>query len=225
MKTRTLAVVGGACVVAMLAVSAWAWPQGPADAQIPLHWGLDGRADGYVPTWIGLLGIPLTAAALVALLTVIPRFEPRRRNLERSSTAYAAIGVAIAGFLAALHVVVVLAALGAHADVAAVATIGTGVLFVVIGNYLGKTRSNWFFGVRTPWTLSSDLSWARTHRAGGWLFMAIGLATLVATITLGSQVALWLMVAGLLGGVVGLFAYSYLVWRDDPARHDLEATR
>ena len=225
MKTRTLVVVGGVFVLAMLAVSAWAWPQIPAEARIPIHWGPDGRADGYGSKELGLLGMPLVAAAVVGLLTAVPRFEPRRRNLERSSTAYVAIGIAVAGFLFALHVAAVLAALGSEADITAVATIGSGVLFVVIGNYLGKTRSNWFFGIRTPWTLSSDRSWARTHRAGGLLFVLIGLAVVAVTLAVGAQVALWVMLGSLGVGVVALFGYSYLVWRDDPARRDLEVTR
>jgi uncharacterized membrane protein len=224
-KTRTLVVVGGAFVLAMLAVSAWAWPQIPADARIPIHWGPDGRADGYGSKELGLLGMPLVAAAVVGLLAAVPRFEPRRRNLERSSMAYVAIGIAVAGFLFALHVAAVLTALGSEADITAVATIGSGVLFVVIGNYLGKTRSNWFFGIRTPWTLSSDRSWARTHRAGGLLFVLIGLAVVAVTLAVGAQVALWVMLGSLGVGVVALFGYSYVVWRDDPARHDLEVTR
>lgn len=225
MKTRTLVVGGGAIVLAMLALSAWAWPQIRPDAQIPIHWGIDGRPDGYGSKAVGLLGIPLVGAAVVALLALLPRIEPRRRNLERSGTAYVAIGVALSAFLGAMHLFAVRAALGGEADMAAVATIGTGVLFIVIGNYLGKTRSNWFFGIRTPWTLSSDRSWARTHRLGGLLFVAVGLAVLATTIVAGAPVALWVMLGGLMVGIAALFAYSYLVWRDDPARRNQEVSR
>ena len=49
-----------------------------------------------------------------------------------------------------------------------------GVLFIVLGNFMGKIRPNWFVGVRTPWTLSSKLSWDKTHRLAGWLFMLMG---------------------------------------------------
>lgn len=225
MRIRTLVVLGGAAVLAMLALSGWAWPQIPADARVPIHWGPDGRPDGYGSKAVGLLATPLVAAAVVALLAVIPRFEPRRRNLERSSTAYVAIGLAVTGFLGALHVVAVRSALGDEADMAAVAIIGSGLLFVVIGNFLGKTRSNWFFGIRTPWTLSSERSWARTHRVGGLGFVAIGAAVVATTILGGPQPALWVMLGGLGLGVIGLFAYSYLVWRDDPARRNVEVSR
>lgn len=225
MKVRTLVIVGGAFVVAMLAVSAWAWPQIPADAEIPIHWGLDGQPDGFGPKWVGLLGIPLVGAATVGLLALVPRIEPRRRNLERSGTAYVAIGIVVIAFLAVLHLFAVLAALGNEADIAALATIGSGVTFIVIGNFLGKTRSSWFFGIRTPWTLSSERSWTRTHRAGGVAFIVVGVIVVLATIVLGAEAAIWVMLGGLGAVVAGLVAYSYVVWRDDPDRSASEVIR
>lgn len=223
MKLRTFLVVSVALVLAMLAVSAWAWTQIPADAEIPVHWGPDGQVDGYGPKWLGLLGIPAVAIGVVGLLALIPRIEPRRMNLERSGTAYVAIGITVIAFFAVLHLVAVMAALGSDVDTTAVAVMGAGAMFVVMGNFLGKTRSNWFFGIRTPWTLSSDLSWTRTHRLGGWLFIGIGLAVLVATAMIGTLVGLWIMIGGLMLSIVILFGYSYLVWRDDPSR--IEASR
>lgn len=225
MKVRPLVVVGGAMVVLMLAITAWAWPQIPDGASIPVHWDAKGVADGYGPKWLGLLGIPAVAIGIVGLLAVLPRVEPRRRNLERSSTAYLATGIAVVAFLAFLHLFAVLAAIGNDVDITAMALIGTGVLFGVIGNFLGKTRSSWFFGIRTPWTLSSELSWARTHRMGRWIFLAAGVLIIVTTLWFGSMVAVWVMLATLGVGIAATFAYSYLVWRDDPARRTTEATR
>lgn len=225
MKVRTLVIVGGALVVAMLAVSAWAWPQIPAGAEIPIHWGVDGQPDGFGPKWVGLIGIPLVGAATVGLLALLPRIEPRRRNLERSGTAYVAVGIVVIAFLAVLHLFAVLSALGNDADFTALATIGSGVLFIVIGNFLGKTRSSWFFGIRTPWTLSSERSWTRTHRVGGVAFIVVGAIVVLATIVVGVEVAMWALLGGMGAAVIGLAAYSYVVWRDDPDRSGTEVTR
>ena len=67
--------------------------------QIPIHWGIDGQVDGYASKEIGLFLLPVTTAAIAALLAVIPRFEPRRANLERSGKAYGAIWVAVVTLL------------------------------------------------------------------------------------------------------------------------------
>lgn len=221
MKLRPLVIVGSAAVIGMLILSAWAWPQIPDDAQVPIHWGIDGTPDGYGPKWLGLLGIPILTALVVALLLVIPRFEPRRANLERSATAYVAVGIAVTLFVTALHVAAVLAALGEDVNLGMVASIGIGLAFVVMGNYLGKTRSNWFFGIRTPWTLSSDLSWTRTHRLGGIAFMAVGLLVIVTALVAGPSVAIWVLLGGMAASIVGLLPYSYLVWRSDPDRQSV----
>lgn len=225
MKLRTLVTIGVLLLLAMLAVSAWAWPQIPDDARVPVHWGPSGEADGYAPKWVGLLGIPAIAAGVLALLVVIPRIEPRRVNLERSSTAYTAVGVAVLGVVAALHAAAVIGTVSGTTSVPMVAILGVGLSYIVIGNFVSKTRSSWFFGIRTPWTLSSERSWARTHRVGGYGFMALGIGIVASALIWDPLVGVWIMLAGIGVGTVALVAYSYLVWRDDPARRDSEVAR
>lgn len=223
MNVRPLVIIGGLAVLGMLAISAWAWPQIPDDAQVPIHWGFDGQADGFGPKWVGLIGIPLLSTGMLTLLAFLPRIEPRRENLARSSTAYIAIAITTLLFMGGMHAFAVMAALGSNADITSIALIGSGAMFMVIGNYLGKTRSNWFFGIRTPWTLSSERSWTQTHRIGGRVFMATGALVITAAILLRPELALWIMLGGLGLGVLGLVAYSYVVWRDDPARRTIGA--
>jgi len=92
-----------------------------------------------------------------------------------------------------------------------------GGLFIVIGGVMGKIRPNWFVGVRTPWTLSSKVSWSRTHRLGGWLFIFVGLATMMAGFV-HARVALWILIGGLIGSTVWTVVYSYVSWRRDPEK-------
>ncbi len=218
MTIRTLVLGGGALVVAMFAGGVWTLTQIPADAQIPVHWSLDGRPDGFAPAWLGLFGMPTVAAGALILLALIPRLEPRRTNLERSFTAYVSVGIAIVAVIGLLQVGVVAGAIGRPVDVTSLALVGVGLLFVLLGNFLGKTRSNWTMGIRTPWTLGSERSWTRTHRLGGFVFIGIGLAVILSTAVLGAQVALWIMLALVAIGVVGVGAYSWFVWRGDPDR-------
>ena len=219
MNVRPMLTYSAVVVGLMLALSAWAWTQLPADASIPIHWGIDGQANGYAPKLVGLLLLPAITIGIAALFAVIPRVEPRRANLERSSTAYRATWIGVVTLMGVIQAAIVAAALGATFEVDRVVLVGVGALFIVIGNYLPKVRSNYLMGIRTPWTLTSDLSWQKTHRLGGRLFVLEGLAFLVLGLVGASPQ--WMVVA-IVGAVVillvVLFAYSYQVWKVDPEK-------
>jgi uncharacterized membrane protein len=213
-------IVTSAVVIgAMLLVGAWAWLQLPADAQVPIHWGPDGQPDDWAGKTIGLLLMPLVATGIAVLFWLIPKIEPRRTNLERSATAYGAIWVGVLLLLGGLQLLIVAAAMGAAFDMTQLVFVGTGVLFIVIGNYLPKVRPNYMVGIRTPWTLTSDSSWTRTHRMGGRLFVVEGVAFVLLGLTGVSGVplvAILLLAIAVL--LVFTFAYSYRVWKSDPER-------
>jgi uncharacterized membrane protein len=213
---RVALVSSAVLIVAMFALSAWAWTVLPSDTLIPVHWGINGQPDRYGGKGEALLLTPLMAVVLTGVLAVIPRFEPRRQNFAASSGAFATIWIAIIAFFGVVHVVLVSAALGRSVDVLAVFPIAIGVLFVVIGAQLSRTRSNFFMGIRTPWTLSSEESWTRTHRVGSYLFIGLGLLLAVAGILRSERMLLVVLVIGLPVEIIALFVYSYLVWRNDP---------
>ena len=47
-----------------------------------------------------------------------------------------------------------------------------------MGQLITKAKRNYFIGIRTPWTLSSDTVWDKTHQLGGKLFIAAGAISL-----------------------------------------------
>lgn len=222
MDRRPMVVASVIVVLGMLALSAWAWLRLPADALVPIHWGPTGEPDGFADRTVGLLLLPGAAALVAAVLWVVPSIEPRRENLARSATAYRATWIGVMLLFGGLHGLAVASALGADLDITRIVLIATGALFVVIGNYLPKVRSNYLLGIRTPWTLTSDLAWHRTHRLGGRMFVVGG----VVLIALGaSGVGGEALVAALIGvtlvQVVVLIAYSFVVWRSDPEKRPL----
>jgi uncharacterized membrane protein len=218
MNLRPLLVVGVATIGAMLAVSALAWGQIPDRTQVPIHWDLAGEADAFASKEVGLLMTPALAIGLLALFVVLPAVEPRGRNLARSGPAYLTMTAAAIVFTGAVHVAVVWTALGNSIDIPRVVGGGLGLLYIVIGNMLGKTRSTWFMGVRTPWTLSSERSWSKTHRLAGRLFAGLGGLTLIAAVTGRPELIVAVIGGGTALVVIGAVAYSYLAWRDDPER-------
>ena len=202
-------------VLAMFALAAVCWPLVPD--RMPVHWNIHGEADGFGGKFAGLMLLPLVALGTYVLTLALPRFDPLRLNYESFAGAYGAIRLAITLFLATFQVVVVLVALGYPVKVNTVVGLALGVMFIVFGNLMGKIRPNWFVGVRTPWTLSSKLSWTKTHRLAGWLFVAMGLVA-IAWGLVSSEWMLAAMLAFDAACVLWMVVYSYLVYRSDPAR-------
>jgi uncharacterized membrane protein len=197
----------------MFAGAAIAWPHAPD--RIPVHWTINGQVDRYGGRFEGLLLMPLVALGIYVLMLVLPRIDPGRANYARFRGAYNAIRIALLVLFAVFYVVIQLWVWTGHADIALIAPLAMGIVSIVLGAVLGKIRPNWFVGIRTPWTLSSKVSWVRTHRAGGWLFMVVGLATIGATF-ISPRLAFWVLIGGLIGGTVALVIYSYVLWRQDP---------
>lgn len=203
-------------IAAVLAVlSIWALGQLPQNARIPIHWNIQGRVDGYAGR-PALFLFPALVAGLSLLLFVAPKFEPRRGHLLRSAGAYVWCWLVIVGFLAGVQVLIVATALGHTIAMDRWAIGGAGIVLLITGNFFGKVRSNFIFGVRTPWTLSSDLSWNRTHRLAGWLFALGGVALLWSAVGGLRGVPLMIILFGWVAvTLAATTAYSYIVWRND----------
>lgn len=173
--------------------------------------------DRYGGRFEGLLAIPLLALGIYVLMLLLPRLDPGRANYEAFGSVYATLRLMILVVMAAIYGLVHLWIRGVHARIEVWVPLIVGALFVVIGNLLGKVRPNWFVGVRTPWTLSSKLSWTGTHRAGGWLFVLVGALLMVCAVLRSAwMIGITVAVGGL--GLVGLVVYSYVLWRRDPEK-------
>jgi uncharacterized membrane protein len=123
----------------------------------------------------------------------------------------------IVAFFGAVYAIVLAHTFGAPVNVSRLIVPLVGVLLIAIGALLDQVRPNWFFGIRTPWTLSSERSWSATHHAGRWVFIGLGVAMVLAGV-LQTGWAISLAVVLCIAGVLGLVAYSYVIWRDDPER-------
>jgi len=215
-KNKTIFLFSGVVLLIMFAISFWAWPQIPAGQLVPIHWNINGEPDRYGSKFIGLFLLPLITAGTVLLFTIIPYIDPRRANIVQSRKAYFVTWGGTMLFLLVIHLAGTLNTLGQAIDIIVITSISVGILLVVIGNYMGKIRSNYMFGIRTPWTIDSELAWNKTHRLGGKLFMFIGLLTILSAVFLGDATPVIVMLGGLITITLILIVYSYLVWKNDP---------
>ncbi|MDH3304825.1 MAG: SdpI family protein [Gammaproteobacteria bacterium] len=168
-RTNVLCLIFIAITIAM---AAYLYPTLPE--QIPTHWNIDGEVDGYTPKPWGVMIMPIMAIFVFIIMKLIPVISPKGFRTDEFRGVVHIFTVTLVGFTAAVALLILLAASGRDVHMNEMVFAGTGLLFIVVGNYLGKVRKNFFIGIRTPWTLASDEVWSRTHRLGGWIFVLIG---------------------------------------------------
>lgn len=187
--------------------------------RLPIHWNFRGEIDGYAGKTFGALFLPAINVALVALISFLPRFDPKFPNYDSETQAsimgvYRVCRLAFSLFLSALTVAILLFALQFQFDLTRFVAGGAGLLFAVMGNSMTKLRPNWFAGFRTPWSLESRTVWMKTHRLGGRLMVGCGLGLFVESLFLPAKLC---FLAGVLPMIilVGIVpaAYSYFSYR------------
>jgi uncharacterized membrane protein len=163
---------------------------------------------------------PLVILGVWAFLQVVPRIDPRGVEVyDRFRPTYNLIANAIFLFMTASHVAVVFGALGIFERPDGFLIAGAGVLIAIVGNNAGRVEPNWFFGLRTPWTLSSDVVWRKTHRAAGQLAVLVGsgLAAFGIWLPLHPGVALGGS-AAVIGGLSMVLSYVFWLKEGSPSR-------
>lgn len=208
MKQTGTRIVSLIFVVMMVGVAAWIYPHLPA--QTAIHWDEHGVANGWAPRFWAAAFPVLLMAGLALLFAILPVISPRKFEIAPFTRVYGIIVLATLAFLLVVGTVALLAGAGYHVSVELVAPIAVGALLMVIGNFMGKFRKNFFVGIRTPWTLTSDVVWERTHRLAGWLFVLAGLVWIAGGLLHASPVVL--VVAALAAGFIPAI-YSYFLYR------------
>ena len=180
-----------------------------------VHWNVQGRADGWMPRRVAAFFGPVFLLVIWQVLRLARRIDPRQANYSRFDDAYETIVAAVLGLLLATHVITIAVALGYQVPVGRLVPALVGMLFVVTGNVMPRLRANWWFGVRTPWTLSDDRVWARTHRLAGYCMTGAGLVTILAALVVPPAMGIPVMLGATVAAVFAPAIYSYLAWRRD----------
>ena len=212
MRLRSEQVLSLCLWLGVVAFCVWARQRLP-DAPVATHFGLNGQADGYMPRDVALAFGPGLMLVFGFLLWALPALSSKEASLKRSQSVFDAAQLAIIAFLAVVHIVVVLKALGVPLDIVSILSLGTGFLFLIIGNFLPKTRFNYVMGIRTPWTLSDERVWDKTHRLAGPLFMLAGLMIILAACLLPRSWQINVVLTSTLGAALIACIYAYMAAR------------
>jgi uncharacterized membrane protein len=201
-------VVAGAC---SLYVYEFMYDQLPE--QIAVHWDINGNPDRVVPrdqAWENFWLMPAVMVGFILLTLVLPWLSPRQFEVERFRSTYGyvmALAVVLFGYI---QLLLLWGSLHPEAPTSRLLVAGILVFFAFLGNVLGRVRRNFWVGIRTPWTLASENVWNRTHRLGGWLFVAYGIAGSLAVL-LGVPL-LWVFVPFIVVALVPVL-YSLVIYK------------
>ncbi|HLZ45905.1 MAG TPA: SdpI family protein [Gemmatimonadales bacterium] len=212
MRNRWFGLVIAAVAVAF---SIWAYPKLPPT--VATHWSINGTPNGFSSRGWALAIIPIMLVVMTLMFNVLPKIDPRHANYAKFLSTYWLFANSIVVFLLVAHVLILASGLGYGVRIDRLMPIGLGLLFVILGNYLTRVEPNWFVGIRTPWTLSSDVVWRKTHRTGGWLIVLGGLL-IAACAFLPRGAFLPVFVSAILIMAVIPVLQSYVLWRREQSK-------
>ena len=169
----------------------------------------------------GRIFIPGISALTFVTLSLLPRISPKNFTMNDFVGSYQKVIFALVAFLFVIHCIMLWSVISPMANEATISTsilgqwlpVCLGVLFTVIGNFLNKTKRNFFFGIRTPWTLADSEVWARTHRVGGWMFLLAGISCILAGLLVPHPYAMGVVLASIISTVIGATLYSFILYR------------
>ncbi len=216
MNIRRQILVSSGIIGAMVTVAGLAYESVPA--QIVVRWSLQGEPKGYADRAVALLLLPAIAAALTALFAFTPALMPARSRLERSAGAWTAVWMVVLAQLLFSQILLVAVNLGLPLDRPRLAALCAAVVIFVVGNWLGKVRYNFVFGLRTPWTLANERVWDKTHRFAGRLMVPGAIVLAVVGIVLptarqSSFVLVALLIFAAAAPLLAAVVYSALITR------------
>ena len=182
--------------------------------KVPMQWDFGGYVRYDDKNNLFLMAI--MAIVFAVMFPLLPKIDPKKKNYDKFGSSYQGFQIFIMLFLLFVTAFCIIEAFRPNTlNVPMLACILLGVLFAVIGNMMPRFRSNWFCGIRTPWTMSSDENWTKTHRLGGRMFFIAGIIILFYALVPSQYfhsevIAVVLIIACIVPSV-----YSYLLYKKE----------
>ena len=176
------------------------------------HWGADDQVNGYISRFWGVFLMPVVTTAMLILFLIIPSIDPLKANIQLFREFFNTFITLIIAFMLYVHGLTLAWNLGYTGFRMSSALLpALGLLFIFMGALISKAKRNFFIGIRTPWTLSSDTVWDATHRLGGKLFIAAGVIALLGAFF--PEYAIWFIMFPIMGAALISVVYSYILYQ------------
>ncbi|HEX8991113.1 MAG TPA: SdpI family protein [Anaerolineales bacterium] len=213
MSTRLTLIIGLALVLIAVVVSlaAYNWLPDPMAS----HWDFNDEVNGHISRFWGAFLMPIIAIAMLGLFLAIPRIDPLKANIATFRPIFNGFILALMVFLFYLHLLTLLWNLGYQGFHMSTALMpGLGLIFIFAGLMMRQAKRNFFIGIRTPWTLSNDRVWDKTHRVGSVLFILCGVVAMFG-VFLPGPMSFLLVIVPLMVVTTFLLGYSYWLYQEE----------
>jgi len=175
------------------------------------HWNSQGEVNGYMSKFWGLFLMPIVIVALFLIFLIIPKIDPLKKNIEKFRKYFDGFILLMVIFMVYIHILTLLWNFNYRFNMTTMIIPAIAVLFYFIGIMLKEVKRNWFIGIRTPWTLSSDVIWEKTHQLGSKLFKLSAVLMLMGLFF--DQYLVWFVLVPTLGTALFLIVYSYVEYK------------
>ncbi|GJQ52529.1 MAG: hypothetical protein HKUEN02_13760 [Anaerolineaceae bacterium] len=209
MSTKLTAILAFILIVAAAIAGALLWNRLPDP--MPAHWNAAGEIDGYMSKFWGVFLLPIISAALTGLFLIIPNIDPLKANIAQFRAAFNWFIVVFAVYMLYVYTLTLFAALGPPFNMTLMLLPAVGLLFIGIGYLMNGAKRNFFIGIRTPWTLSSETVWDETHKLGSKLFMLGGVVAILCAFL--GETGVWVMLVAILLAAFVPVVYSYALYQ------------
>jgi len=176
------------------------------------HWNSAGEVDGYMGKFWGVFMMPFIMLGLFLLYLLIPKIDPLKTNINLFRKYYNAFWIFLFIFLSYVFCLTLAWNFGYRFNFTVAMVPAMSILLFFIGSLLGKLKRNWFIGIRTPWTLSSDVVWEKTHKLGGKLFKISAVISLLGLLFKGSIMIIFMIFPVIVFSIY-IIIFSYLEYK------------
>lgn len=180
--------------------------------KVPMHWDFSGTVE--YDSKNKLFVLCFLTIFFAVLFPLLPKIDPKKKNYDKFSSSYQYFQIFMMLFMLFMTSICVIEALRPNTlNVSMLIYIIVGALFIFLGNMMPRFRTNWFCGIRTPWTMSSEENWTKTHRLGGRIFFIAGIIILLSSLVPNEYFRFGAVMAALMAACIVTSVYSYIIYK------------
>ncbi len=199
--------------------------------RVPMHSDMAGNIDRWGSKYENFIFPAIILALALTMHLIIRYFEKQtekgktekdREGARSNVKVLGIVGVVMTAMFTVMQCFILYGAYTGAKENAAEMTVNIGkvscillgLMFIILGNFMTKTRMNSVVGVRTGWSMYNDTTWQKSNHFSAIVLIIAGLLTILTAMLLKNSLAILLIMLGYLAAAVILsLIYSYKVYK------------